>query len=99
MCRWGPTREKASASLSDYYGFALGPAPKGASASLRELADLRRPTIEAAIRSTPTTPEAVQQALQAYRDVGMDEVIALPAIAELEQVDRLAEVVDKITGL
>ncbi len=96
----GPNaREKVSASLSDYYGFALGPAPEGASASLHTLADLRRPTIEAAIQSAPTTPEAVQQALQACLDVGMDEVIALPEIAELEQVDRLAEVVNRITGL
>ncbi len=29
----------------------------------------------------------------------MDEVIALPEVAELEQVDRLAEVANKITGL
>ena len=37
--------------------------------------------------------------LQACLDVGMDEVIALPEVAELEQVDRLAEVANKITGL
>jgi hypothetical protein len=96
----GPdAREKASASLADYYAFALGPAPEGASAALRELADMRRPIIEASIQSTPTTPPAVQHALEAYRDVGMDEVIALPAIAELEQVNRLAEVVNRIAGL
>ena len=29
----------------------------------------------------------------------MDEVIALPTIAELERVDRLAEVVNRIAGL
>ena len=38
----GPNaREKASASLADYYAFALGPAPEGASAAIRELADRR----------------------------------------------------------
>jgi hypothetical protein len=29
----------------------------------------------------------------------MDQVITLPEIAELEQVDRVVEVVNKITGL
>jgi hypothetical protein len=81
------------------FPFGARLAPEGASASLRNLADRRRPPIEAAIQSAPTTPAAVQQALQACLDVGMDEVIALPEIAELEQVDRLVEVVNKITGL
>jgi alkanesulfonate monooxygenase SsuD/methylene tetrahydromethanopterin reductase-like flavin-dependent oxidoreductase (luciferase family) len=91
--------EKARASLADYYGFALKPIPDEASASLRALAALRAPTVEAIIQSPPTTPEAVEQVLRGCLDVGMDEVIALPAIAELEQVDRLAEVANRIAGL
>jgi alkanesulfonate monooxygenase SsuD/methylene tetrahydromethanopterin reductase-like flavin-dependent oxidoreductase (luciferase family) len=85
--------EEASATLADYYGFALKPIPQQASASLRDLAALRAPTVEAIIKSPPTTPAAVQRVLQECRDVGMDEVIAYPAIADLQQVHRLAEVV------
>lgn len=91
----GPhAHEKASASLGDYYRFALKPMPEQASASLRHLAALRAPTVEGIIQSPPSTPEAVRAILQSCVDVGMDEVIALPAIAELDQVHRLAEAVN-----
>jgi alkanesulfonate monooxygenase SsuD/methylene tetrahydromethanopterin reductase-like flavin-dependent oxidoreductase (luciferase family) len=39
------------------------------------------------------TPQAITGAIQAYGDVGVDEVILCPTIAALDQVDRLAEVV------
>ncbi|CAN5665881.1 LLM class flavin-dependent oxidoreductase [soil metagenome] len=91
--------QKASATLADYYGFALQPIPQQASASLRELAALRAPAVKAIIETPPTTPEAVKRVVQSCIDVGMDEVIAYPAIADLEQVDRLAEVVASITGV
>lgn len=95
----GPhAREKASASLSDYYGFALKPMPEQASASIRHLAALRAPTVEEITQSPPSTPEAVRELLQGCQDVGMDEVIALPAIAELDQVYRLADVVNTIAA-
>jgi|GEM_PF-5303221 len=45
------------------------------------------------------TPEDVQQAIQARLDVGMDEVIAWPCIPELDQVDRLAEIVSRLSNL
>lgn len=47
--------------------------------------------IARAVRTT--SPQAIKAALQAFADVGTDEVILLPAIPELEQVDRLAQVV------
>lgn len=96
----GPNaREKASASLGDYYAFALKPMPREASASIRNLAALRAPAVEEIIQAPPSTPEAVREVLQGCLDVGMDEVIALPGIAELDQVDRLAEVVNTVAGL
>jgi alkanesulfonate monooxygenase SsuD/methylene tetrahydromethanopterin reductase-like flavin-dependent oxidoreductase (luciferase family) len=91
--------ERASATLADYYGFALKPIPEEASDSLHRLAALRAPTVEAIIDSPPTTSAAVRRVLQECLDVGMDEVIVYPAIADLEQVDRLAEVVDGTPGL
>lgn len=93
----GPNaREKAGAALGDYYAFALRPLPRQASASLRRLAALRAPTVDEIIQSAPSTPEAVLEVLRGCLDVGMDEVIALPGIAELDQVDRLAEVVNRL---
>ncbi|HEY0229153.1 MAG TPA: LLM class flavin-dependent oxidoreductase [Mycobacterium sp.] len=93
----GPNaREKASVSLGDYYAFAVKPLPQQASASIRRLAALRAPTVDEIIQSSPSTPAAVEEVLQGCLDVGMDEVIALPGIAELDQVDRLAEVANRI---
>jgi alkanesulfonate monooxygenase SsuD/methylene tetrahydromethanopterin reductase-like flavin-dependent oxidoreductase (luciferase family) len=41
----------------------------------------------------PTTPEAIKQTIQAFADIGADEVNLWPTIPELDQVDRLADVV------
>ena len=39
----------------------------------------------------PSTPEAVKQSFTAFMDAGVDELIMMPTIPELEQVDRLAQ--------
>ena len=80
--------------------FGLGPnALERASASMRDYYAFMGPMVEGMIRSLPTTPEAVEQAIQARLAIGMDEVIAWPCIAELDQINRLAQVVNKIAGL
>ncbi len=43
--------------------------------------------------SIPSTPEAVKGIIQAYADIGMDELVLWPCIPDLDQVDRLAELV------
>lgn len=43
--------------------------------------------------STPRTPEAIRERLKAFEDAGLDELILDPTVAELEQVDRLADLV------
>jgi hypothetical protein len=80
--------------------FGLGPnALERASVSIRDYYAFMGPGVESMLRSLPTTPETVQQAIQARLTIGMDEVIAWPCIAELDQVNRLADVVNKIAGL
>ena len=39
------------------------------------------------------TPEQVRDTLRAYADVGVDEFILSPSIAELDQIDRLADLI------
>jgi alkanesulfonate monooxygenase SsuD/methylene tetrahydromethanopterin reductase-like flavin-dependent oxidoreductase (luciferase family) len=43
-------------------------------------------------RSIPSTPEAIEGLIQGFGDVGADEVVCWPTVAELDQVDRLAEI-------
>ncbi len=48
---------------------------------------------ETMARSIPTTPGAVRAALEARLDVGMDEVLLWPCIPDLDQIDRVAEII------
>lgn len=40
-----------------------------------------------------TTPQAVLQQLRGYEEAGCDELVLIPAVSDLDQLDRLAEVV------
>ncbi len=44
-------------------------------------------------QSLPSTPDAVKGAIQAYSDIGADELMLWPTVAELDQLDRLADLV------
>ncbi len=41
----------------------------------------------------PRTPEAVKQTVDAFANIGVDELVLDPTVADLSQIDRLAEVV------
>jgi len=51
------------------------------------------PMADQIANSVPSTPEALKAAIQAFADVGVDELICWPCIAELDQVDRLADLI------
>jgi alkanesulfonate monooxygenase SsuD/methylene tetrahydromethanopterin reductase-like flavin-dependent oxidoreductase (luciferase family) len=51
------------------------------------------PMAEQIVQSILSTPEAIKEAMQAYEGVGADELLLWPTVAELDQIDRLAEVV------
>ena len=48
---------------------------------------------EQTVQSILSTPEAIKEAMQAYEDIGADEFILWPTVADLDQIDRLAEVI------
>jgi alkanesulfonate monooxygenase SsuD/methylene tetrahydromethanopterin reductase-like flavin-dependent oxidoreductase (luciferase family) len=49
--------------------------------------------VEQIVQGIIATPEAIKGAIQGYESVGVDEIIFWPTVAELDQIDRLAEVV------
>jgi alkanesulfonate monooxygenase SsuD/methylene tetrahydromethanopterin reductase-like flavin-dependent oxidoreductase (luciferase family) len=51
---------------------------------------------EAVATGAPRTPEAIRAQAAAFRDLGVDELIFDPTVANLDQVDRLAEVVQGV---
>jgi alkanesulfonate monooxygenase SsuD/methylene tetrahydromethanopterin reductase-like flavin-dependent oxidoreductase (luciferase family) len=48
---------------------------------------------EGLARATPRTPEAVAERAAAFEELGVDELVFDPTVADLDQVDRLADVV------
>jgi len=43
-------------------------------------------------RSLPVTPEAIKDMSKAFADIGTDELMFWPALADLDQIDRLEDV-------
>lgn len=75
-----------------YWG--LGPnAAERAGAYIRNYYTFLGPMVEQMANSVPSTPEAMKGAIQAFADVGVDELICWPCIADLDQVDRLADLI------
>lgn len=73
---------------------ALGPEAEVRSAPyIRSYYAFLGPRVEDMVAHLPTTAEAIQNLINAFANIGMDEVILWPSIAELDQVDRFAELV------
>jgi alkanesulfonate monooxygenase SsuD/methylene tetrahydromethanopterin reductase-like flavin-dependent oxidoreductase (luciferase family) len=73
--------------------FALGPsAQKGGEAHIRSFYGASV-AMQMVLDTFLRTPAQVQDALRAFSDVGVDEFVLSPAIAELDQIDRLADLI------
>ena len=75
--------------------FALGPgaADRGAAQARHYNQFLGAEAAESAARGVLTSPEQVRSIIQAISSVGADEMIFLPQVRDIEQVDRLADIV------
>jgi alkanesulfonate monooxygenase SsuD/methylene tetrahydromethanopterin reductase-like flavin-dependent oxidoreductase (luciferase family) len=49
------------------------------------------PTAEGMAAAFPASPDAVREKIRGFRDVGMDELVFWPCAADLEQLERLAD--------
>lgn len=75
-----------------YYG--LGPRAEDSGRQyLRHYYAFLGPGAEQIANAMLSTAEAIKTAIQGFSDVGMDELIFWPCVAELDQVERLAEIV------
>ena len=73
--------------------FALGPhAAERAGAFIRGY--YPAPFADTLLDTVPTSPEALREAGAAFADAGLDELIFWPCLSDLDQVDRLADVVE-----
>jgi len=75
--------------------FALGPgaAERGAAQARHYNQFLGADAANQAARRVLTSPEDVRQVIQEFEQVGLDEMVFLPQVPDLDQVGRLAEIV------
>ena len=72
--------------------FALGAADRGTD-YLRDYYAFTGPFAEKIAAANLTSPRAIRDHIRGYEDEGCDELILLPTVPDVEQLDRLAEVV------
>lgn len=75
-----------------YYG--LGPnATEGITKTITHYYSFLGPAAQQMAKNVPSTPEAVRSLIQAFTDLGVDELLIGPCIPELDQIARLADIV------
>ncbi|HEX6121765.1 MAG TPA: LLM class flavin-dependent oxidoreductase [Ktedonobacterales bacterium] len=75
--------------------FALGGQAEAETGAryLREYYAFTGPFVERIVAELLTTPQRVAQFLRGYEDAGCDELVLLPTVPDLDQLDRLADVI------
>ena len=93
---WNAAGRPGKPRLVGCFYYALGPdARERAGTYLRRYYAFLGPMVETMINNLPITIETIKERIQAYADIGADEVILWPCTPDLEQLDQLAELVDQ----
>src|SRR6266566_6612143 len=91
---WKAAGRPGKPRLVGCFYYALGPdAKERGGAYLRSYYSMLGPMVEMMINNLPLTIEAIKERIQAYTDIGADEVILWPCTPDLEQLDQLAVLV------
>jgi alkanesulfonate monooxygenase SsuD/methylene tetrahydromethanopterin reductase-like flavin-dependent oxidoreductase (luciferase family) len=91
---WSDAGREGEPRLVALNYFALGPnAAEGSARYLRDYYAYLGEWADRIATSAPTTDEAVKNVAARFRDIGIDELIFDPTIAELDQIDQLADAV------
>jgi alkanesulfonate monooxygenase SsuD/methylene tetrahydromethanopterin reductase-like flavin-dependent oxidoreductase (luciferase family) len=94
---WDAAGRTGKPRLAGAFYFGIEPENKGRSAAtIRDYYGFIGPRAEYIINSLPLTAEAIKNKIKPYLDTGMDELILWPCIPDLDQVDRLADVVGSL---
>ncbi|MGZ3610046.1 MAG: LLM class flavin-dependent oxidoreductase [Ktedonobacteraceae bacterium] len=89
---WQGAGRPGKPRLVGCFYYALGQDAKERAAEyLRNYYSFMGPVVDGMINSLPLTIDAIKGRIQAYEDIGADEVIIWPCTPDLEQLDQLAE--------
>ncbi len=73
--------------------FALGEGAEAGADYLRDYYAFTGPFAEKIAAGLLTTPQAIAQYIRGYEEEGCDELILFPTVADLDQLDRLADII------
>jgi alkanesulfonate monooxygenase SsuD/methylene tetrahydromethanopterin reductase-like flavin-dependent oxidoreductase (luciferase family) len=73
--------------------YALGPNSTRGGDYIRDCYSYFGPGADDMARSIPSSPETIERLIRGFSDIGADEVVCWPTVAELDQVDRIAEII------
>jgi alkanesulfonate monooxygenase SsuD/methylene tetrahydromethanopterin reductase-like flavin-dependent oxidoreductase (luciferase family) len=74
--------------------FGLGPhAREQINSYLLQYYAFRGPAAEEVANAAADTPKKLKEAIQAYTDIGMDELMFWPCLPQLDQIDQLADLI------
>jgi len=90
---WMEEGREGKPRLVACFYYALGPNAERGGDYIRDYYSYFGPAADDMARFIPSSPEAIEELIQGLEEVGADEVICWPTVAELDQVDRLAELV------
>jgi alkanesulfonate monooxygenase SsuD/methylene tetrahydromethanopterin reductase-like flavin-dependent oxidoreductase (luciferase family) len=91
LAAWGDLGRPGRPLLWGQGYFALGDEDAGA-AYLRDYYAFTGPFAERIAAGNLTSPRALRDFVRGYEEAGCDELILFPSVADLDQLDRLAEV-------
>ena len=75
------------------FGLGPGAAGRGADQYRHYNQFLRAEAADQAAQRVLTSPEDIRKVIQEFEQVGLDEMVFLPQVTDLVQVDKLAEIV------
>ena len=91
---WESEGRTGKPRLAGVASYALGPnAADKVSGYIRHYYSFLGETAETMARNAISTPEAVKDTIRDMEGIGMDEVVFLPSVADLDQMERLADII------
>jgi len=90
---WRAAGRSGSPRLAGVASYALGPnAADKVGGYIRHYYSFLGDAAEQMARNAISTPEAVKDTIRDMESIGMDEVVFLPSVSEMDQLERLAEI-------
>jgi alkanesulfonate monooxygenase SsuD/methylene tetrahydromethanopterin reductase-like flavin-dependent oxidoreductase (luciferase family) len=93
---WAHAERPGSPLLWTQGYFALGDAAERGHAYMLDYYAFTGPFAERVAGSLLTTPQSVSQFVRGYREAGCQEMVLMPCVADLDQLDRLADVLGSL---